>query len=58
MRISSRVLETSKTLKRNDLLNEIENTLENEFGFKKGEYRLTGLAVLYNNMLQSYLVLK
>ena len=53
VRISSRVLETSKTLKRNDLLNEIENTLENKFGFKKGEYRLTGLAVLYNNMLQS-----
>tara|TARA_Y100000590_G_scaffold262477_1_gene294540 strand:+ start:1131 stop:3614 length:2484 start_codon:yes stop_codon:yes gene_type:complete len=53
VRISSRVLETSKTLKRNDLLNKIENTLENEFGFKKGEYRLTGLAVLYNNMLQS-----
>ena len=53
VRISSRVLETSKTLKRNDLLNEIESTLENEFGFKKGEYRLTGLAVLYNNMLQS-----
>jgi len=53
VRISSRVLETSTTLKRNDLLNEIENTLENEFGFKKEEYRLTGLAVLYNNMLQS-----
>ncbi|MDP6917400.1 MAG: MMPL family transporter [SAR86 cluster bacterium] len=53
VRISSRVLETSKTLKRNDLLKEIENTLEDEFGFKKGEYRLTGLAVLYNNMLQS-----
>ena len=53
VRISSRVLETSKTLKRNELLKEIENTLENEFGFKKEEYRLTGLAVLYNNMLQS-----
>jgi len=53
VRISSRVLETSKTLKRNKLLQEIENTLENEFSFKKEEYRLTGLAVLYNNMLQS-----
>ena len=53
VRISTRVLETSKTLKRNELLQEIENTLENEFGFKKEEYRLTGLAVLYNNMLQS-----
>ena len=53
VRISTRVLETSKTLKRNELLKEIEDTLENEFGFQKGEYRLTGLAVLYNNMLQS-----
>ena len=53
VRISTRVLETSKTLKRNELLKEIGDTLENEFGFKEGEYRLTGLAVLYNNMLQS-----
>ena len=53
VRISSRVLETSKTLKRNDLLLEIEKTLKDEFGFQEGEYRLTGLAVLYNNMLQS-----
>ena len=53
VRISTRVLETSKTLKRNELLKEIEDTLENEFGFQEGEYRLTGLAVLYNNMLQS-----
>ena len=41
-----------RRLKENDLLNEIENTLENELVLK-GEYRLTGLAVLYNNMLQS-----
>ena len=53
VRISTRVLETSKTLKRNELLKEIEDTLENQFGFQEGEYRLTGLAVLYNNMLQS-----
>ena len=53
VRISSRVLETSKSLKRNDLLKEIEDTLQNKFGFQEGEYRLTGLAVLYNNMLQS-----
>ena len=53
VRISTRVLETSKTLKRNELLKEIEDTLQNKFGFQEGEYRLTGLAVLYNNMLQS-----
>jgi hypothetical protein len=28
-------------------------TLEEEYGFSDEEYRLTGLAVLYNNMLQS-----
>jgi Predicted exporters of the RND superfamily len=27
--------------------------LESDYGFSKEEYRLTGLAVLYNNMLQS-----
>ena len=53
VRIASRVLETSKGLKRNELLHEIEDTLQNQFGFQENEYRLTGLAVLYNNMLQS-----
>ena len=53
VRIASRVLETSKGLKRNELLLEIENTLQDQFGFQESDYRLTGLAVLYNNMLQS-----
>ena len=53
VRISARVLESSYGLNRNELLEEISMTLENEYGFSKQEYRLTGLAVLYNNMLQS-----
>ena len=53
VRISARVLESTGGLNRNELLKDISNTLENEFGFKEDEYRLTGLAVLYNNMLQS-----
>ena len=53
VRISSRVLETQEGLNRNELLEKIENQLENTFGLKENEYRLTGLAVLYNNMLQS-----
>ena len=53
VRISARVLESSYGLNRNELLEEISTTLEDEYGFSKEEYRLTGLAVLYNNMLQS-----
>ena len=53
VRISARVLESSYGLNRNELLEEISSTLEKEYGFSDQEYRLTGLAVLYNNMLQS-----
>ena len=53
VRISARVLESSYGLNRNELLEEISTTLEKEYGFSDQEYRLTGLAVLYNNMLQS-----
>ena len=53
VRISARVLESSYGLNRNELLEEISMTLEEEYGFSDEEYRLTGLAVLYNNMLQS-----
>ncbi len=53
VRISARVLESSYGLNRNELLEEISTTLEKEYGFSEQEYRLTGLAVLYNNMLQS-----
>ena len=53
VRISARVLESSYGLNRNELLEQISNTLEGDYGFSKEEYRLTGLAVLYNNMLQS-----
>jgi len=53
VRISARVLESTEGLNRNELLENISNTLEGKFNFKEDEYRLTGLAVLYNNMLQS-----
>ena len=34
-------------------MEEISTNLENEYGLAKDQFRLTGLAVLYNNMLQS-----
>ncbi len=52
-RISVRVMETSHTLKRAELLKEVRSHLVNEMGFAEDQVQLTGMLVLYNNMLQS-----
>ena len=53
VRISTRVIETSDGLNRNNLIAEIKNDLKNEFKLEDDQITITGLAVLYNNMLQS-----
>ena len=53
IRISARVIESAEGLNRNELLSKISNTLQSEYDLDKDQFRLTGLAVLYNNMLQS-----
>ena len=53
VRISTRVNESSANLNRNELLEKINFDLQNEFNLKPDQYEVTGLAVLYNNMLQS-----
>ena len=53
VRISTRVVETSDGLNRNNLITEIRNDLINEFKLEDDQITITGLAVLYNNMLQS-----
>ena len=53
VRISTRVYETSNTLNRNQLINNVSNDLQEKFGLGEDQFRITGLAVLYNNMLQS-----
>lgn len=53
VRISIRVKETSRTLNRKQLLIDIEEHLVNELGFAPEQVHLTGMLVLYNNMLQS-----
>lgn len=52
-RIVVRVMETSRSLRRDDLLKEINSHLVNELGFQQEQINLTGMLVLYNNMLQS-----
>jgi predicted RND superfamily exporter protein len=53
VRISVRVKETSRTLHRNQLLEDIHHHLVTELGFAPEQVHLTGMLVLYNNMLQS-----
>ena len=53
VRISARVLESAQTLNRKELLEKINFDLVNKFDLDEEQFQVTGLAVLYNNMLQS-----
>ena len=53
VRVSSRVVESSESLNRDDLLKTIDLDLQQKFGISSDKFKITGLAVLYNNMLQS-----
>ncbi|MDC0598872.1 MMPL family transporter [Gammaproteobacteria bacterium] len=52
VRFSLRVLETDPQLVRSELLVHIQEGLVEEFGFVPEQVQLTGMLVLYNNMLQ------
>jgi predicted RND superfamily exporter protein len=53
IRLSVRTRDSSPTLKRNELLNQIRSDLASKLGFKPEQVHLAGIMVLYNNMLQS-----
>jgi predicted RND superfamily exporter protein len=53
LRFAIRVIDSEKTLKRNLLLKQIRKDLVEKLGLKADHIHLTGLLVLYNNMLQS-----
>ena len=53
LRIGVRVFESDRTLRRADLLNTIQQNLGNQIGIDPGRVHLSGMLVLYNNMLQS-----
>ena len=42
-----------ENLRRNDLINKINLDLNNKLGLEKDEYKLTGVLILFNNLLQS-----
>jgi len=53
VRFSIRVRDSEKSLRRNELLKKIRHDLVNKLNLKKEHVHLSGMLVLYNNMLQS-----
>ncbi|MDC3071400.1 MMPL family transporter [Candidatus Pelagibacter sp.] len=52
-RINLRIIDSQKDLRRNDLINKINFDLENKIGLDKKEFKLAGVLILFNNLLQS-----
>ncbi len=52
-RINLRIIDSKKDLRRNDLINKIEYDLQDKLGFEKKEFKLAGVLILFNNLLQS-----
>ena len=52
-RISLRIIDSQENLRRNDLINKINFDLKNKIGLKESEFKLAGVLILFNNLLQS-----
>ena len=52
-RITVRIKDSLKDLRRNDLIKKIDNELNTKLNFQKDEYKLAGVLILFNNLLQS-----
>lgn len=52
-RITMRVLDSKPDLRRKELIEKINYDLQNKFSFKEDEYKITGVLVIFNNLLQS-----
>ena len=52
-RISVRIKDSLKDLRRNDLIKKINFDLNTKLGLRKDEYKLAGVLILFNNLLQS-----
>ena len=53
LRMVVRIRETNKELKRSELINKIEQHISKDLGFREDSFHMTGMLILYNNMLQS-----
>tara|TARA_Y100000590_G_scaffold369339_1_gene430524 strand:- start:1750 stop:4134 length:2385 start_codon:yes stop_codon:yes gene_type:complete len=52
-RISLRIKDSQEGLRRNELINQIKYDLKNKIGMTEDEFKLAGVLILFNNLLQS-----
>tara|TARA_B100001093_G_scaffold360422_1_gene345120 strand:+ start:718 stop:3105 length:2388 start_codon:yes stop_codon:yes gene_type:complete len=52
-RINLRIIDSQENLRRNELIEKINNDLKNKIGLKENEFKLAGVLILFNNLLQS-----
>jgi len=52
-RISIRIIDSQVGLRRNDLINQINYDLKNKLKLSEEEFKLAGVLILFNNLLQS-----
>ena len=52
-RINLRIIDSQENLKRNELIKKINYDLINKIGLKESEFKLGGVLILFNNLLQS-----
>jgi len=52
-RISVRIKDSLQDLRRNDLINKINEEFKTKLGLSSEEYKLAGVVILFNNLLQS-----
>ncbi len=52
-RINLRIIDSQEDLRRNELIKKINYDLENKIGLNKNEFKLAGVLILFNNLLQS-----
>jgi len=52
-RISVRIKDSLESLRRNDLINKINTEINTKLNLEKDEYKLAGVLILFNNLLQS-----
>ena len=52
-RINLRIIDSQENLRRNDLIKKINYDLQNKLGLEKKDFKLAGVLILFNNLLQS-----
>ena len=52
-RVSLRIIDSQDDLRRNDLIKKIKYDLKNKLNLKESEFKLGGVLILFNNLLQS-----